>query len=560
MAMPKMQEVRPQPTEAPEPTESAAKLKDEISLGDLNPLIHRIDLSNTEPLQAIARTQLERYGGIAPKMEVAAVFNPANGKIEPRFIARFEVGDLREEQITQMEQLVRRVYPVAVRTRTNSEGKELDLENYPVTSQKDVMHSNKKGWYMGPDFSPTTSHHMGLFVFKDLGEVTRENFSRGPESAGKYVVEIRDANLHQTDLVEFVTQVGSILKRGEMIDHGELLYETYYNLMRLALKTVDSQSVYGMEEVIAQIKRGLIRPLANPELSSGIEQQPESVLMVGVPGTGKTLVIEQLLHEDTGLFIVPLDPLELRKELERPKDKQTLLPRIAEVSRTTGRKVVLQVDDIENMVGDDKDTNSTLRNLMAGVRDSGFQLIASANHPEKIDEALLQPQRFGIIIHCGLQDEKARYEILNIHATSKSKKLEQSLFTSDETRKIILEEVVKLTDGFTPRYLAQIATVAKSYLLERVAKEEGAQMGLTEEDLDGHTFAPEDWERALAEVSSRYNKDEVKKRDKTLQQFVNRYRRNAVGFDKGGFNSGSVFSKEVYERFAAIHPEPPINS
>lgn len=94
--------------------------------------------------------------------------------------------------------------------------------------------------------------------------------------------------------------------------------------------------------------------------------------MVGVPGTGKTLAVQELLGEETGVFILPLDPLELVKELQASKEKQRLLPRIANVSRMTGREVVLHIDDIENMVGNDSATHSTLLNLMAGVKRMDF--------------------------------------------------------------------------------------------------------------------------------------------------------------------------------------------
>jgi SpoVK/Ycf46/Vps4 family AAA+-type ATPase len=215
---------------------------------------------------------------------------------------------------------------------------------------------------------------------------------------------------------------------------------------------------------------------------------------------------------------LPIDPFELQKELMLPSEKQTLMPRIAEVGRVTGRHVVLHIDDIENMVGENQNTNSTMLNLMAGVQESGFYVMASSNYPEKINPSLIQPQRFSVLLHCGLQDEQARYEILKIHADMESKKLGMPLFASDEVRDIILSAVAQHTDAFTPRYLANIATIAKSHLIDRVAKDKARIIGLTEEDLDGYRFEVEDWEKAFTEVDSKYDSPDVKKRDDALPE------------------------------------------
>lgn len=535
-----------------ESRKEALRDKSEISLGELNPLIHSPNLGNIEALSSVAIGKIHEYGGYLPQtIEATLVYNPKNEQIAPRFIARFEVDQLTEQQLQLLEDLVKQTYKAKVRTRVGTDGKDLPTESYQPIHKGQAELSKTGGWYMGPNVAPTDSHHMGLFVFKDLGEVNKDNFLQDTTVKTKYLVEIREAGLYQTDLVEMVTQVGSILGQGKMLDHGELLYEIYYDLMRLGLKDVDGKSIYGMDEALSQIKRGLIIPLANLDLSHAVEQDPESVLLVGVPGTGKTLVVEQLLHQDTGLFIIPIDPYELYKELKLDKEKQTLLPRISAVANSTGRRVVLHIDDIENMTQNEQETHSTLLNLMAGIRASGFYIIASTNEPEKIDPALLQPQRFGVWIYCGLQDEKARYEILNIHAARESRKLGIPLFASDDERDIILNEVVGLTEYFTPRYLGEIATVAKSYLLERVSMNQGRATGLTEGDLQGYSFSPGDWERAFMDVDSKYDKEQTRKRDQELKEFVNKHRQ-AVGFKNDGVESRRVFSDESRQKIAAL--------
>lgn len=531
--------------------------KDDYTLGDLNPLINPTDLSRKESVDAVRHTIMEKIGsneGLPPKvLESAVVTDPETGKSELRLIARFETDSLTEGQLTMLEDLVKETYGITVRTRTDSKGNDIPAQSYPPIQLGEEMKSKTGGWYMGPYPMPNSPLHQGLFVFKDYGPINKDNFLDDSQTPRKYIVEVREAAQYQTDLVTFITQVSTILSKEELLNRGQLLYETYYDIMRLGLKKPEEESIHGMNEAADMIRRELIIPLASPEISKGINQEPQSVLMVGVPGTGKTLLVERLLQEETGLFVLPIDPFELQKEVAQPADKQKLMPRIAQVAQITGKRVIMHVDDIENMVGENEVTNSTMLNLMAGVQERGFYIIASTNYPEKVNNSLIQPQRFSVLIHCGLQNEEARYEILKIHADKESKKLKQPLFPSEEVRDMILKEVASHTHAFTPRYLANIATIAKSHLVDRVARSKGKTIGLTEADLDGNMFSVEDWERALTEVSSKYDSRSVDNRDKELKQFVKKHTLRTSGFtvEDATERPQRIFSEELYREVAA---------
>lgn len=530
--------------------------KDAFKLGDLNPLIHPTDLTRRESTDAVKHTMLKKiqeYGGLLPEaLGSTIVHEPNEDKADLRFVARFEVPKLTENQLRLLEELVEQTYDVTVRTRTDSKGNDIPPESYPPTQLGEEMKSKTGGWYMGPNTTlPTKSLHQGLFVFKDYGPINKENFLDDSQTPRKFIVEVREAEQYQTDLVTFVAQVASILGQERLLDEGQLLYETYYDLMRLGLKKIEAESIYGMDDAIDTIRRELITPLASPDISGGLDEDPQSVLMIGVPGTGKTLLVERLLQEETGLFVLPIDSFELQKELSQPKEKQYLMPRIAQIGRITGRRVILHVDDIENMVGEHEDTNSTMLNLMAGVQENGFYVIASTNYPEKINPSLIQPQRFSVLLYCGLQNEQARREILKIHADMESKKLGMPLFSSNEVRDIILNEVAAHTNYFTPRYLANIATVAKSHLIDRIAKAKGRIIGLTEEDMAGYTFDVTDWEKAYDEVSSKYDDADTRKRDEELRKFVKKHSHQATGFSTNETSHRRIFSQEVFARVVA---------
>jgi len=525
--------------------------KDEINLGDLNPLIHYPELSRKESVDALTTVLLKKfakYGGEIPRrMESSVVYNAATGNSGLRFIARFEVSHLTRKQMRLLEKLVKYSYPVAVRTQTDPEGVKIPIEIYPPINGAYDEKSKTAGWYMGPDLTPTEPLHAGLFVFKDLGEVNVDNFLEETAGKTKFIVEVREAGMYQTDLVQFVTQVSSILGQGKIIDQGKLLYEVYYDLIRLGIKKTYQNEIYGMNDAVDRIRRGLLIPLGSEKLAQGIKQEPESVLLIGVPGTGKTEVIKLLLQTETGLFILPINPLELLKELSNEKPKQTLLPRIAEVSRKTRRKVILHVDDIENMVLAEKDTSSTIINLMKGVQESGFHLIASTNAPEKIDPALLEPQRFGIRIYCGMQPEEARLAILKIHANAASRVERRPLFANTEVRDSTLAVLAEHTEHFTPRYLWKIVNEARSYLSGRIAERKKTTLGLKEKDIKEDTIQIEDWSRAFRDVSLRYDREAMRKRDEELRLFVEKHSGSEVGFTSNGHTPDSIV-EEIRQR------------
>ena len=405
---------------------------------------------------------------------------------------------------------------------------------------------------MGPNLvNPVAGSHMGLFIYRDLGEKAMADYLRnhgykewffkpslvkpyGSEIQTKYLVEVREAGLYQTDIVEFVTQVASVLGKNQRIENRQLKYEIYNDLNRLGLRKKGKNIIYGLDDKIDRIERSLILPLANLDLASGMELRPGSVLLVGVPGTGKTLVAEYLLQQDNGVFFLPIDPLHIAQELAAPPEKKLILPRISEVFTQTQIPVVLHIDDIENIAREDQAINASLLNLMAGVRGSGFFVLASTNHPGKINPQLLQPQRFAQVIHFGLPEETARFGILDVHAQYMSRELGKPLFRSKEERNSILAALAKETPNFTARFLAEICTEAKSFYLQRIARSKNQRIGLTEQDLgETDAFSLEDWEMAFAEVTKKYDRNSTVEHDKELQKFADHYYR-PLGFSPQG--------------------------
>ena len=180
---------------------------------------------------------------------------------------------------------------------------------------------------------------------------------------------------------------------------------------------------------------------------------------------------------------------------------------------------------------------------MAGIRENGFFAIASTNKPEQLSMQLLQPQRFAHVIYLGLHDEEARSGILDIHATKVSRELGIPLFNSDEERRLVISALASNTEDYTPRFLAEICTEAKTFYLERIAQQKRPK-GLTEIDIEEERFSIDDWAHGYKEAKAKYDKKGITDRNKQLQEFV-RHKRITAGFLATQSANGNEFLSTV---------------
>ena len=151
---------------------------------------------------------------------------------------------------------------------------------------------------------------------------------------------------------------------------------------------------------------------------------PKGVLLVGPPGTGKTMLAKAVAGESNVPFFsmsgsefvemfVGTGASKVRDLFKQAKEKAPCIVFIDEID------AIGQKRNAGNFGGNDEreQTLNQLLTEMDGFEDnSGVIILAATNRPESLDPALTRPGRFDRRVPVELPDLKGREEILKVHA------------------------------------------------------------------------------------------------------------------------------------------------
>jgi len=217
------------------------------------------------------------------------------------------------------------------------------------------------------------------------------------------------------------------------------------------------KDVAGVEEAKEEVSE-LVEFLKDPKKFQKLGGRiPKGILMVGAPGTGKTLLAKAIAGEADAAFFsisgsdfvemfVGVGASRVRDMFEQARKNTPCLIFIDEidaVGRSRGHGLGGGNDEREQTL------NALLVEMDGFDTTEGIIIIAATNRPDVLDPALLRPGRFDRQITVNLPDVRGREAILKVHA--KNVKLDPS---------VDLAVIARGTPGYSGAELANLLNEA----------------------------------------------------------------------------------------------------
>jgi cell division protease FtsH len=259
------------------------------------------------------------------------------------------------------------------------------------------------------------------------------------------------------------------------------------------------KDVAGIEEAKEEVSE-LVEFLKDPKKFQKLGGRiPKGVLMIGAPGTGKTLLAKAIAGEADAAFFsisgsdfvemfVGVGASRVRDMFEQARKNTPCLIFIDEidaVGRSRGHGLGGGNDEREQTL------NALLVEMDGFDTTEGIIIIAATNRPDVLDPALLRPGRFDRQITVNLPDVRGREAILKVHA--KNVKLDPA---------VDLAVIARGTPGYSGAELANLLNEAA--LLAARTNKKAVGMAELEEARDKVRWGRERRSMAMTDEDKKY--------------------------------------------------------
>ncbi len=261
------------------------------------------------------------------------------------------------------------------------------------------------------------------------------------------VGSVRDVLTDGRVIVKSSTGPDFVVNSAETVEHGKLTVGSRVALNKQTLavmgvlpasldplvtasEIVDKPSVTytdigGLTEQIREIREAVEYPLLRSELYKKVGvDPPKGVLLIGSPGTGKTMIAKAVAHHTNATFVRLVGSELVQKYIG---EGARLVRELFQLAREKAPTIIFidEVDSIgakrlEVATSGDREVQRTLMQLLAEMDGfeplSNVKIIAATNRPDILDDALLRPGRFDRIIEIPVPTYQGRAEIFRIHS------------------------------------------------------------------------------------------------------------------------------------------------
>ena len=250
------------------------------------------------------------------------------------------------------------------------------------------------------------------------------------------------------------------------------------------IKFSDVQGVDEAEDSLQEIVDYLHNPDKYKEIGASM---PKGVLLVGPPGTGKTMLAKAVAGEANVPFFsisgsefvemfVGMGASKVRDLFKQAKEKAPCIVFIDEIDAIGEKRSA-------GVLGGNDEREQTLNQLLTEMDgfegNSGVIILAATNRPESLDPALTRPGRFDRRVPVELPDLQGREAILRVHAKK-----------------------IKISDDVDFKQIARMASGASGAELANIVNEAALRAVR-----DGRKFATEaDLEESIEVVIAGYQK------------------------------------------------------